>query len=148
MAEVGSIHDSLRCWNSLPLLVQLPEYGCQAALTAMLLLTGHWLYGGMHAVLLAYHARQVRAHRLQLGCVLPCLRRPAAACVSNALLCHSCCLTTAHRHPTPHPPNKQFLQGRHLADVTEIFRQVGPRKRHEMVKLGFYLLTFVLAIYK
>ena len=40
--------------------VVLPEYGCQAALTAVLLLTGHWLYGGLHAVLLAYHVRQVR----------------------------------------------------------------------------------------
>ena len=43
--------------------VVLPEYGCQAALTAVLLLTGHWLYGGLHAVLLAYHVRQVRCVR-------------------------------------------------------------------------------------
>jgi type IV secretory pathway component VirB8 len=35
-----------------------------------------------------------------------------------------------------------------LADVTEIFRQVGPRKQREMAKLVFYLLTFILAIYK
>ncbi|KAI7843681.1 hypothetical protein COHA_002581 [Chlorella ohadii] len=79
--------------------VVLPEYGCQAALTAVLLLTGHWLYGGLHAVLLAYHVRQ-------------------------------------------------FMRRQHLADVTEIFRQVGPRKQREMAKLVFYLLTFILAIYK
>lgn len=42
----------------------------------------------------------------------------------------------------------QYLRRGHLADVTEIFRQVAPRKRREMFKLAFYLLTFVLAIYK
>ncbi len=42
----------------------------------------------------------------------------------------------------------QFLRQQHLADVTEIFRQAGPRKRRDMLKLVFYLLTFILAIYK
>ena len=42
----------------------------------------------------------------------------------------------------------QYLRRQHLADVTEIFRQVGPRKTREMFKLGFYLLTFILAIYR
>jgi hypothetical protein len=40
------------------------------------------------------------------------------------------------------------LRRAHLADVTEIFRQVGPRKKAEMAKLVFYLLSFVFAIYK
>ncbi|EFN57271.1 hypothetical protein CHLNCDRAFT_21686 [Chlorella variabilis] len=88
-------HDASRNINS----VVLPEYLCQAALTIFMLLSGHWLYGGIHLLLLAYHVRQ-------------------------------------------------YLRRGHLADVTEIFRQVAPRKRREMFKLAFYLLTFVLAIYK
>lgn len=88
-------HDATRNINS----VVVPEYVCQALLTAFLLIRGHWIYGGMHVVLLAYHVRQ-------------------------------------------------YLRRQHLADVTEIFRQVGPRKRRDMVKLAFYLVTFVLAIYK
>ena len=40
------------------------------------------------------------------------------------------------------------MAGRHLADVTEIFRQVGARKAREMWKLAFLLLTFVFAIYR
>jgi hypothetical protein len=42
---------------------QLPEYACQAALTALLLLSGRWAYGSLHALLLAYHLRQVGAAR-------------------------------------------------------------------------------------
>lgn len=42
----------------------------------------------------------------------------------------------------------QYLRREHLTDVTEIFRQVSVRKRREMLKLAFYLVTFVLAIYK
>jgi hypothetical protein len=42
----------------------------------------------------------------------------------------------------------QYLRKAHLADVTEIFRQVAPRKKVEMAKLVFYLVTFVVAIYK
>jgi hypothetical protein len=55
--------------------VVLPEYGCQAALTAVLLLTGHWLYGGLHAVLLAYHVRQVCSARALGGWLHPLLAR-------------------------------------------------------------------------
>ncbi|KAL4856016.1 Protein cornichon 4 [Chlorella vulgaris] len=87
-------HDASRNINA----VVLPEYLSQAALTAFLLLSGHWAYGGIHVLLLAYHARL-------------------------------------------------YLRREHLTDVTEIFRQVGVRKRREMLKLAFYLVTFVLAIY-
>ena len=43
----------------MPPTMQLPEYACQAALTALLLLSGRWAYGGLHALVLAYHVRQV-----------------------------------------------------------------------------------------
>ncbi|PSC73122.1 cornichon-like protein 1 [Micractinium conductrix] len=94
-ADFLNPHDAARNINR----VVLPEYGAQAALTVLLLGTGRWFYGGVHAVLLAYHARQ-------------------------------------------------YLRRQHLADVTEIFRQVGERKQRETLKMVFYLLTFIVAIYK
>lgn len=68
--SVGSyrVHDPLRsqvsvpwptcCWLPLPLR-QIPEYACQALLTALLLLSGRWAYGALHLVLLGYHVQQV-----------------------------------------------------------------------------------------
>lgn len=127
--------------RSLPLLPwQLPEYGCQAALTVLLLLTGRWFYGGMHLVVLAYHARQVRA---------PC---SCSACTSEGFPCSPAVSATlaaegglqphsARTPPSDAPPHAcrlhplQFVRRQHLADVTEIFRQVAPRKQREMVKL-------------
>lgn len=88
-------HDAARNINW----IVLPEYACQAAITALLLLTGRWAYGALHLLLLGYHVQQ-------------------------------------------------YLRRQHLADVTEIFRQVGPRKKREIGKLVFYLVTFIIAIYK
>jgi hypothetical protein len=42
--------------------VQLPEYVCQAALTAFMLLTGHWWLGGLHLVMTGFLIRQVGLH--------------------------------------------------------------------------------------
>lgn len=104
----------------------LPEYGCQAALTAVLLLTGHWLYGGLHAVLLAYHARQVRCACHAVLC-RPGLSEPARWCSCSCLAAalQPCCQGSPQllAHPALPPPLLQFMRRQHMADVTEIFRQ-------------------------
>eukprot|EP00887_Chlorella_sp_A99_P003654 scaffold7.g3654.t1 len=41
-----------------------------------------------------------------------------------------------------------YVQRRHLVDVTEIFREVGKRKRAQMVKLFFYIVSFCWTIYQ
>jgi hypothetical protein len=42
----------------------------------------------------------------------------------------------------------QHRGGRHLVDVTEIFRQIKPRRKILLIKLGMYLLVFVGIIYR
>lgn len=99
---------------------QLPEYGCQAALTALLLLTGRWAYGGLHAALLVYHARQVR---LLGGARTGCLPTAQVGRLKRRLAANPC-PDPAEPFTPPMPSLPQFLRGQHLADVTEIFRQV------------------------
>ncbi len=36
---------------------------------------------------------------------------------------------------------------KHRVDVTEIFRQIKPEKKQRMVKLGFYLVSFIIVVY-
>jgi hypothetical protein len=43
---------------------------------------------------------------------------------------------------------RRYLRGDATLDVTEIFNQVGREKTVRMVKLIFYLLSFVLIIYR
>ncbi|KAM7500212.1 hypothetical protein LguiA_024626 [Lonicera macranthoides] len=39
-----------------------------------------------------------------------------------------------------------FMKRKHLIDVTEVFRFLNPEKKYRIIKLGFYLLLFVLVI--
>lgn len=43
---------------------------------------------------------------------------------------------------------RQFMLKKHLADVTEIFRQLKQLKNQVLVKLAIYLLAFVVVIYR
>lgn len=42
----------------------------------------------------------------------------------------------------------QYRQNKHLVDVTEIFREVGPRKKALTIKLVLNLIAFIWAIYR
>lgn len=79
--------------------MQLRETGAQAFLAVLLLLSGKWFAGGLHAAVAVYNVRR-------------------------------------------------YLRGDATLDVTEIFNQVGREKTVRMVKLIFYLLSFVLIIYR
>lgn len=54
---------SVNCRNAAahaaPAVLQLPEYGIQAAATALMLLSGNWMLGVLHLGLLAFHLRQL-----------------------------------------------------------------------------------------
>jgi hypothetical protein len=39
-----------------------------------------------------------------------------------------------------------FMKRQHLIDVTEVFRFLNPEKKYRIIKLGFYLLLFVIVI--
>ncbi|XP_024389696.1 protein cornichon homolog 1 isoform X1 [Physcomitrium patens] len=41
-----------------------------------------------------------------------------------------------------------YLRKQHLLDVTEIFSHLGREKKYRLVKLAFYLLLFVIVIFK
>ncbi|KAH7674119.1 Cornichon protein [Dioscorea alata] len=43
---------------------------------------------------------------------------------------------------------KLFTSGRHLIDVTEVFRQLNGEKKYRMIKLGFYFCLFLIVIYR
>lgn len=42
----------------------------------------------------------------------------------------------------------RYLRKQHLLDVTEIFSHLGREKKYRLVKLAFYLLLFVIVIFK
>uniref|UniRef100_A0A5B7AWR1 Putative Cornichon n=1 Tax=Davidia involucrata TaxID=16924 RepID=A0A5B7AWR1_DAVIN len=39
-----------------------------------------------------------------------------------------------------------FMKRQHLIDVTEVFRSLNAEKKYRIIKLGFYLILFVLVI--
>lgn len=77
---------------------QLPEYACQAAITALLLLTGRWAYGALHLLLLGYHVQQVgwlaaaarHAAFHRSAAQLPGQVHAGAAAAAPAAPCFSC----------------------------------------------------------
>lgn len=42
----------------------------------------------------------------------------------------------------------QYRAGRHVVDVTEIFRQVNKHKKSMYIKAGIYLLAFTWSMYR
>ncbi|XP_072986434.1 protein cornichon homolog 2-like [Typha latifolia] len=43
---------------------------------------------------------------------------------------------------------KLFTDGKHLIDVTEIFRLINGEKKYRMIKLAFYFGLFIMVIYR
>jgi Cornichon protein len=50
------------------LLLQYPEFGLQALLTALMVFSGRWLVGGLHLIVLAFNVRLVflQQHRVDV----------------------------------------------------------------------------------
>ncbi len=79
--------------------IKVPEFGAQAVLTGMMLLTGNWVSGVLQLAALAYNIQQYQLNR-------------------------------------------------HLIDVTEVFREIKPRKKALTAKLIFNLLLFIWTVYR
>ena len=43
---------------------------------------------------------------------------------------------------------QQYRLGKHLVDVTEIFREIRPRRKSVTIKMVFYLLCWIWAVYR
>jgi Cornichon protein len=139
----------LLCMRSLPccaVLSQYPEFGLQAVLTALMVFSGRWLVGGLHVAVLAYNLRLVflQQHRVDVTGATHMLFG-AAPCPSCICRCHGhnmnmrgvLCTATIGTCMT-----------RCSISAAEVFREIGREKKIRMIKLGLYVLIFVVVIYK
>ena len=77
------------------LLLQYPEFGLQALLTALMVFSGRWLVGGLHLIVLAFNVRLVflQQHRVDVTGAAGLLLSPAFVAELMLCRCHSL------RHP-------------------------------------------------
>eukprot|EP00850_Spirogloea_muscicola_P005883 SM000027S09664 [mRNA] locus=s27:628536:629875:+ [translate_table: standard] len=124
-------HDSASRIN----LLVAPEAALHAGLSVLHLVTGRWVFALLNAPLVVYHAR------LWAALINPEAGRRARP----------------PSRPRPGPDGRSFGIGgsggrwqrrEHLVDVTEIFVQLPAAKKMRLLKLFFYLLLFVISIYK
>lgn len=138
--------------------MQYPEFGLQALLTALMVFSGRWLVGGLHVIVLAFNVRLVflQQHRVDVTgtCVaLPtpvngtslfrALRPPLwlddSSDSSGGMRCNQHIALSSAAHGIPDGPR---------VVIAEVFRELGHEKKMRMIKLGLYVLIFVVVIYK
>lgn len=105
-----------------PLLLQVPEYAAQAATSALLLLSGNWVLGVLHAALTAYHLQQV-SHRRHLADVTEIFRQVSV--ISRITLARWDCLSHTVTSSVPVPLS--LSGGASLAPIWDTGLQTRPR---------------------
>jgi len=106
--------------------VQYPDLFVQAIVTVMHFFTGHWSIVVLQVAVLAYNLNQASFFCFFL--VFPFLHiTKTSSKISRSL---------------------QYRAGRHVVDVTEIFRQVSKHKKSMYIKTGIYLLAFTWSMYR
>jgi hypothetical protein len=118
-------------------------------MAALMLLTGNWVFGAAHAAMAAYNIHQVPKSQLArnpftlfpMSCFVDLL------CFAPALMGIGSSISVMMRFGSPSTVFMQRLQGKHHVDVTDIFRQAGPRKLEGLKKAAFHILGFVWTMY-